>query len=194
MIFTSILRVVLGLFLGIILGTSLAALSHYSSTANAILTPIMSIIKATPVACIIVLLWIKMTYSELTVFVVLLMVMPIIWQNAVNAYQSIDNDLLEVALVFEFTAFKKFRLLILPALLKYLIPAIITSIGLAWKAEIAAEIMTNSNMGRLIYNYKNVTYDTASIFAWTILIVTFSIIFEKSAKYVLGRFINESID
>jgi len=64
-------------------------------------------------------------------------------------------------------------------------------VGLAWKAEIAAEIMTNSNIGRLIYDYKTVSYDTASIFAWTVIIVSLSIIFEKVTKCFLGRLIND---
>ena len=86
----------------------------------------------------------------------------------------------------------KIRFLIFPSMLKYLIPSVITSIGLAWKSGIAAEIMTNSNIGRLIYNYKNITYDTESIFAWTVMIVLFSILLEKATAKLLGRFSYDS--
>ena len=79
----------------------------------------------------------------------------------------------------------------MPSILSYLLPAVITSVGLAWKAEVAAEIMTNSNMGKLIYNFKTVSYDTASIFAWTVIIVALSMIFEGLTKRFLGRLINE---
>jgi NitT/TauT family transport system permease protein len=147
--------------------------------------------KATPVACIIVLLWIRMSYTEIAVFVVVLMILPIVWQNVYDGYKSIDKNLIEVSNVFELSKLQRFKILIMPSILSYLLPAIITSVGLAWKAEIAAEIMTNSNIGRLIYDYKTVSYDTASIFAWTVIIVSLSIIFEKVTKYFLGRLIND---
>ncbi len=186
-LFTSVFRVVSGLLLGTVFGISTATLCYYFKICDTLLSPIISIMKATPVACIIVLLWISMNYTSLTIFVVLLMVMPIIWQNVLNGYRSVDIQLSEVAEAFEFSALKKFRLLTLPSVIEFLIPALITSIGMAWKAEIAAEIMTGSNIGKLIYDYKNISYDTASIFAFTVIIVVFSITLEASTKYIIKR-------
>lgn len=191
-IFTAFIRVFCGLALGILFGVVIALLCHYSTIAAAIVSPIVSIMKATPIACIIVLLWISMSYTQITIFVVLLMVLPIVWQNIYNGLSNMDKDLIEVSAVFEFSFIKKIRFLIFPSMLKYLIPSVITSIGLAWKSGIAAEIMTNSNIGRLIYNYKNITYDTESIFAWTVMIVLFSILLEKATAKLLGRFSNDS--
>ena len=190
-IFTALYRVGAGLISGIFLGIILATLCHKFDFLSTIFSPLISIMKATPVACIIVLLWIRMSYTEIAVFVVVLMILPIVWQNVYDGYKSIDNSLIEVTNVFELTRLQRFRILIMPSILSYLLPAIITSVGLAWKAEIAAEIMTNSNIGRLIYDYKTVSYDTASIFAWTVIIVSLSIIFEKVTKCFLGRLIND---
>ena len=190
-IFTALYRVGAGLVLGILLGILLATLCHKFDFLNAMFSPLISIMKATPVASIIVLLWIRMSYTEIAIFVVILMILPIIWQNVYDGYKSIDKSLIEVANVFELTRLQRFRILIMPSILSYLLPAIITSVGLAWKAEVAAEIMTNSNIGRLIYDFKTVSYDTASIFAWTVIIVSLSIIFEKVTKYFLGRLIDD---
>ena len=186
-IFIAFSRVIFGLFFGIASGCVLAVLCHYSSIATAIISPLLSIMKATPIACIIVLLWISMTDTQLTVFVVVMMVTPIVWQNVYDAFSSMDKDLNEVSEIFEFSLSKQIRFLIIPTLIKSLIPVIITSIGLAWKSGIAAEIMTNSNIGRLIYNFKNITYDTESVYAWTIMIVSFSIILEKTTSLILRR-------
>ena len=190
-IFTSFYRVGSGLILGIFFGALLAALCHKFDLLNTIVSPIISIMKATPVACIIVLLWIRMNYTEIAVFVVILMILPIVWQNVYDGFKAIDKSLIEVTKVFELTWLQRLRILIIPSILSYLLPAIITSVGLAWKAEIAAEIMTNSNIGRLIYDFKTVSYDTASIFAWTVIIVSLSILFEKATKYFLGGLIND---
>ena len=193
-IFTAFYRVFSGLVIGIISGVVLATLCFKFDILNTILSPIVSIMKATPVACIIVLLWIRLNYTEIAIFVVVLMVLPIVWQNVFDGYKSIDTSLVEVAEIFELSYLKKLKVLIIPSILSYLLPAIITSVGLAWKAEIAAEIMTNSNIGKLIYNFKTVSYDTASIFAWTVIIVVFSIIFEGITKCFLGRLANELKD
>ena len=189
-VFTAFYRVFSGLFLGVLLGISVAFLCFKFDIINTVLAPIISIMKATPVACIIVLLWIRLNYTEIAIFVVVLMVLPIVWQNVYDGFKSIDKNLTEVADTFELTRFKRLTALVIPSVLSYLLPAIVTSIGLAWKAEVAAEIMTNSNMGKLIYNFKTVSYDTASIFAWTVIIVTLSIVFESLTKRIFGRFMN----
>ena len=186
-LFTAFYRVFSGLIIGIFIGILLATLSHKFDILGALFSPIISIMKATPVACIIVLLWIRLNYTEIAIFVVVLMVAPIVWQNVYDGYKTVAKSLVEVADVFEFGKLQRLMTLIIPSVLSYLLPAIVTSIGLAWKAEIAAEIMTNSNIGRLIYDFKTVSYDTTSIFAWTVIIVTLSILFEKITKYSLGR-------
>ena len=189
-VFTSVYRVFSGLFYGIAAGTVLAGICYKFDIVNSIISPIISIMKATPVACIIVLLWVSLNYTELAIFVVILMVLPIVWQNVYEGLNAVDDQLNEVTNVFELTKFQRLKVLVVPSVLSYLLPAIVTSVGLAWKAEVAAEIMSNSNMGRLIYDFKTVSYDTASIFAWTVIIVTLSIVFEKVTKMLFGRVMN----
>ena len=189
-VFTAFYRVFSGLVLGIILGVAIASLCYKFDFLNTVLSPIISIMKATPVACIIVLLWIRLNYTQIAGFVVVLMILPIVWQNVYDGFKAIDKNLSEVATIFEMSRLQRLTALVIPSVLSYLLPAIVTSVGLAWKAEVAAEIMTNSNMGKLIYNFKTVSYDTASIFAWTVIIVTLSIVFENITKRVFGRFVN----
>lgn len=186
-LFTAFFRVLFGLAFGTLIGIILATLCHYFPIADTLISPVISIMKSTPVACIIVLLWLSMNYTEIAIFVVLLMVMPIVWQNVLDGYHAIDKELYEVTRVFNFSFLKRVKVLVAPSLFNYLKPALITSIGLAWKAEIAAEIMTNSNIGALIYRFRTVSYDTAAIFAWTVIIITFSIILEKTAKSLIRR-------
>ena len=115
--------------------------------------------------------------------------MPIIWQNTMDAYSSIDKNLLEVTEIFEFSSKKRFKILIFPTLKKLLYPAIITSAGLAWKAEIAAEIIayTKKSIGQGINDAKY-NMDTPTVFAWTLLIILFSILLEFGTKKLLRRF------
>ena len=183
----SVARVIMGLLLGIFIGVALAILSHLFAWADYLISPIVSIMKATPIATIILILWFTFTDTSLAVFVVFLMVTPIVWQNVYDGFKSIPKELVEVCEIYQFSFRKKMKILVFPALMKYFIPAVITSIGLAWKAEIAAEIMTYSNIGRSIQDFKTLHYDTASVFAWAVVIVVLSLILESSARYFLRR-------
>ncbi len=182
----TLLRVLSGIALGTLFGSLMAIVSHKIKIVYSLLSPINSVIKATPVASIIILLWISMNGNSLAVFVAFLMVFPIIFQNLYDSFASIDNELIEVARVFEFSYKKRLKLLVLPALKQYFLPAFVTAIGLAFKAEIAAEIIAGvrNSIGQMIYNAKD-SLLTAEVFAWTIVGVAFSIIMEKLARVLL---------
>ena len=187
-IFT-LLRVISGLVIGIIAGATLAALSYRFPIVKAILSPIISVIKSTPVASLIIIVWVLMDGNSLAVLIAFMMVMPIIWQNLLDGFDSISKDLSELCDAFGFSFIKRFKLLIFPALMKYFIPAIITATGLAWKSEIAAEIIVNTitSIGQSINEAKS-NFDTPTVFAWTLIVIIFSITLEKITKSLLNRY------
>lgn len=182
----SIVRVTAGLFLGCFVGAILAAFCNRFKPFYLLVSPIISVIKATPVASFIVVLWVMLSGDALSIFIGFLMVMPIIWQNLLDGYSAIDKNLIEVATVYGFSYQKRLKLLILPTLKRFFIPAAITATGLAWKAEIAAEIIayTKNSIGQGINDAKY-NMDTPTVFAWTLIIIVFSIVLENCAKHLL---------
>lgn len=189
----TLLRVIFGLVLGIVLGVVLATLSHKFEYARIIISPFMSVVKATPVATFIIVLWVLFTKffsaGALAVFIAVLMVMPIIWQNTLDAYNSIDIRLSEVCDVFEFGFKKRVKLLVFPAVTKFIFPAVITATGLAWKSEIAAEIIayTKYSIGQKINDAKEgALYD--EVFALTLVIIVMSLLLEFGVKKLLSRY------
>jgi NitT/TauT family transport system permease protein len=117
------------------------------------------------------------------------MVMPIIWQNLCDGFSAIDKNLSEVCDVFEFSRKKRIKLLVLPTLQKYFTPAFLTSIGLAWKSGIAAEIIsyTKNSIGKNILDSKNV-FDGDVMLAWTLTVVLLSLVLEYSVKALIRRY------
>ena len=181
-------KIVSGFLLALISGILLAILAGRFSIVEHLLWPYMITIKSVPVASFIVLLWVLMSGDALSIFIGFLMVLPLIWQSTVDSINSIDKDTMEVAKVFEFSVAKKIRLIYLPTLKKFLVPAVISATGLAWKAEIAAEIIayTKKSICQGINDAKN-NMDTPTVFAWTIVIVAFSIFLESITKRMLRR-------
>lgn len=179
-------RILTGLLLGIALAAAFAVISYKFNLIYTLLSPLVSVLKATPVASIIILLWISMNGDTLSVLIALMMVFPIVWQNLYDGLSSINRELDEVTEVFEFSFAKRLKLLVIPTLSDYFIPAVITATGLAFKSEIAAEIIAGvrDSIGQMIYHSKD-ALDTASVFAWTLVGVFFSILFEKLVRILL---------
>ena len=188
----SAVRVIIGLCLGCTVGIGLAIICNRFSMIHTLVSPLITIIKSTPVASFIVVLWVMMSGNALSVFIGFLMVMPIVWQNTLDGYAAINKNLSEVADIFDFSQTKRFKLLVFPTLKRFIIPGIITASGLAWKAEIAAEIIayTKNSIGQGINDAKY-NMDTPTVFAWTLVVICFSIILEKSTKALLRRVKNE---
>jgi NitT/TauT family transport system permease protein len=121
------------------------------------------------------------------------MVMPIVWQNTLDGFASVPKELIEVADLFDLPFRRRFKVLVFPVLSSYIFPAVITSVGLAWKSEIAAEIIayTRSSIGMYINDAKSLMM-TPTVFAWTAVIVIMSIALESVTKKALRRLKNES--
>lgn len=176
----SMLRIVSGFLLGVAVGTVLAALTSVSRFLYDVFHPIVSIVKATPVASFILLalVWIESPYVP--AFTSFLMVMPVIWGNVSNGIAKTDHDLLQMAHIYRFGAAKTVRRIYLPSIMPYFTAACTTGMGLAWKAGVAAEVLANTkhSIGGNIYSAK-IYIETADLFAWTAVVIVISVLLEK---------------
>ena len=185
---TTLFRVIAGLVLGILVGIVLGIICYKIAAINMLISPIISIIKATPVASFIVLLWIKLSGSTLAILISFMMVLPIVWHSTVEALKNIPHQLLEVSYVFDFPVVKKIKLVYLPTMAKYLFPAFISSVGFAWKSEIATEIIayTSNSIGQQINDGK-FYFNTPAVYAWTLIVIILSLLLEKGTAVLLER-------
>ena len=85
-------------------------------------------------------------------------------------------------------------LIILPSLAPYLKSACHVALGLCWKAGVAAEVMAvaNRSVGGMLYDAK-VYLEISDLFAWTVLLVAVSILFEKAFLWLLDLCVNRAI-
>lgn len=189
----SILRVLLGFLIGVILGAILAVAAEQIKPIHSLVAPLVKVIKSTPVASIIIILWVILGGRTVPIAISALMVLPIIWQNVTDGFSAIDHGMMEVAAIYKFSYLKRLRLIIIPTIAKFLFPGIITSSGLAWKAGIAAEIicMAKNSIGRHIYDAKYVL-DAPSMYAWTAMVVILSILLEKLISFIISS-VNKNV-
>ncbi|MEG1843053.1 MAG: nitrate ABC transporter permease, partial [Clostridia bacterium] len=80
-ILTSFGRILLGFLMAVGLGVALAALAARFRFVRTLLDPLMSTIKATPVASFVILALVWISARNLSVFTAFLMVLPLIYTN-----------------------------------------------------------------------------------------------------------------
>lgn len=176
----SSLRILSGFFAALILGIFLAALSSRVAIIKALLEPITSVIKATPVASFIILAIIWFGSRNLSMFISFLMVFPVIYLNVLEGIESADRGLIEMAKVFRLGGFKTLTYVYFPQLLPFLISGCSVALGLCWKSGIAAEVIgiSTGSVGERLYRAK-LYFETGDLLAWTAVIIIVSTVFEK---------------
>ena len=77
----------------------------------------------------------------------------------------------------------------MPSLLPFFSAAMKTSLGLAWKAGIAAEVLAVPalSIGKKLFESK-AYLETTDLFAWTLVVILLSLIIELIFEAVVGRF------
>lgn len=176
----SIGKISLGFLLAFFTGVLLGVLAYARSFLRDFLEPAVLLMKSVPVASFIILALIWIGSKNLAVFASCVVVFPMIYTSTIAGLQSTDRKLLEMAQVFSIPLRKRIRYIYLPALLPYLSSSCATALGMAWKSGIAAEVIgvPAHTIGEHLYLAK-VYLSTADLFAWTIVIILVSALFEK---------------
>ena len=180
-------RILTGFALGLLLGTLLAGLSKAWRFVRTLLAPLMYTVKATPVASFVILALIWISSKNLSVFIAFLMVLPIVYTNVLAGLDSADTKLLEMAKVFRLRRRDVLRAIYLPATYPHILAAAKLSLGMCWKAGIAAEVISQprKSIGSALQLAK-LYFDTPQLFAWTLAIILLSIVFERLVLLLIG--------
>ena len=185
---TSLARVVAGIVIGVIIGALAGLLTALSSAARAFFAPALAIIKATPVASFIFLIVLWISREIAPIIISAMVVTPVVWSNVEAGILNADRSLLEMAKAYRMSMWAKIRHIYLPNIYPYLLASVRASVGMAWKAGIAAEVLAvpKNAIGGEIYSSK-VFLETTDLFVWTLVTVVLSICMEASANALLSR-------
>ena len=187
-VLASLLRILCGTAAAVALGCVLAVVCCRWRLLNDLLSPLLTIIKSTPVASFIILLLIWIGRDALPAVIVLLMVLPVVWGNVCAGIRTTDPLLLRTAKVFGFSRWRTLRRVYGPWVMPHFLSACRTSLGLAWKSGIAAEVLTVPalSIGKMLYESK-LYWEVQDLFAWTVMVILCSLIIEKVLMAAIGR-------
>lgn len=179
-IINSVYRILSGFGIAVISGIILGIVTAKVKLIDELVSPLLSVIKATPVASFIILALVWLNKETIPSFISFLMVLPIIHGNVSEGIKNTPSELTEMTKVFGFSFKHKLTKLYLPSIIPYFIAGFKTSLGLAWKSGVAAEVLAfpKYSIGKELYQAKNYL-ETVDVFAWTLTIIVISMILEK---------------
>ncbi|MBR5247509.1 MAG: ATP-binding cassette domain-containing protein [Lachnospiraceae bacterium] len=182
-------RIYAGLAGGILFGIFLAVGSYRYPLLEEMIKPLMSLIKAVPVASFAVLLLIWWGAGYLSAAISMLVVLPHVYVNVLQGLKSTDEKMLEMARVLRMSAWNQSFYIYRPAVRPFWNSAISVAVGMAWKSGVAAEIigLPDASIGEGLYMAK-IYLQTADVFAWTGVTILMSMLTEKLVRWLGDMF------
>lgn len=139
------------------------------------MAPALSFVKATPVACVVVLLLIWLGSARVSVAAVFLMALPGVYFSLVEGLTQADRPLEQMFRLHGVRGWRLFCAHTWREVLPFVLSCARAVIGMSWKAGVAAELigMAAGTVGERIYQAK-LLIETADLLAWTVLVVAAS--------------------
>ena len=179
-------RILGGLALAAVCGGVLAGVSSRSRAFARLVAPALSFVKATPVACVVVLLLIWLGSARVSIAAVFLMALPGVYFSLVEGLAQVDRPLEQMFRLHGVRGCRLFCAHTWREVLPFVLSCARAVIGMGWKAGVAAELigMAVGTVGERIYQAK-LLIETADLLAWTVLVVAASWACERVLVWLL---------
>lgn len=180
-------RILLGFIISIAAALVMALLSSSSMAVRIVLDPMVRIMRATPVASIVILALVWVSSRNLSVLISSMMVFPIVYTNVLKGIDEIDRDLMEMANAYRIRRIKRLRYIYIPSVLPYFLSSLSIALGLSWKSGIAAEVIgiPSGSIGERVYEAK-IYLSTPDLFAWTVTVIVLAFAFERFFLFIFS--------
>ena len=150
------------------------------------MAPALSFVKATPVACVVVLLLIWLGSARVSIAAVFLMALPGVYFSLAEGLAQVNKPLEQMFRLHGVRGWRLFCAHTWREVLPFVLSCARAVIGMSWKAGVAAELigMAVGTVGERIYQAK-LLIETADLLAWTVLVVAASWACERVLVWLL---------
>lgn len=178
--FHTFLRCLSSFFLTLIVGTVLGILCGLCSEFYVFLELPIEIIRTTPVVSFILIALFWFSSGVIPVFISVVMTLPIIISSIYTGFSQVDEKLLKMAKVFNYSKWQILTKIQLPSIKLHFYGGLISVFGLTWKVVAAGEVLSlPRNAIGTILQRSQVQLESAEIIAVTIFYI--------SVSFVLGK-------
>ena len=179
-------RILGGLAFAAVCGGVLAGVSARSRAFARLVAPALSFVKATPVACVVVLLLIWLGSARVSIAAVFLMALPGVYFSLAEGLAQVNKPLEQMFRLHGVRGWRLFCAHTWREVLPFVLSCARAVIGMGWKAGVAAELigMAMGTVGERIYQAK-LLIETTDLLAWTVLVVGASWACERVLVWLL---------
>ena len=176
----SLVRIAIGFGAAVIVAALLGLAAFLSSVARGIIRDVVTVLNATSVFVWIVLalIWFGLS-AWAPIFTTFMITLPVVAQNLVDGVEQVDRRLLEMAAVYRLSGTEKFRAIVAPSTLPFLLAGMKVGFGLALKVSVIAEIFGVTTGIGYIMNYSREILATQMVFAWAIVMILIMMAMDK---------------
>lgn len=176
-----------GFLAAAVLGTALGALAHRSGALEAVLEPAMLALKAVPVACVVVILLLWVGSAGVATACVAIVVLPPHYFAMLEGLSSEGGSRSGTLRALGVGPVERALAHGWPSVLPFVLAASKTSVAMAWKAGVAAELIAiaGTTLGAEVYQAK-LLLETDRLMAWTVAIVCCAYVSERAFLALLG--------
>jgi NitT/TauT family transport system permease protein len=187
-IFSSLLRVIVGLLFALGLAMALALLTSEYPKSKVYFKPLLFITKTIPniTYILLILVWFS---REISVSIITLFILfPVLYSHISVALEGIYPRFKDVWALYPESFIHKLIKVLLPLSKDHLVEAITTALSLGFKVGIMAELLgqVSPGLGYLLYTAK-LNVDTVALFAYTAWLIISVLIVEKGLKKILKK-------
>ncbi len=187
-------RILLGLAAGMAVGCMFAMASYKAKLLGEFLSPVVTLIKAAPVASYAVLFLIWWNSAMLTFAVSLFVAFPIMYVNTLEGLNAVPDKYHKFDRIYRLSLRDKFMYIYRPSLSPFVLGAVRIACPMSFKAGIASEVIGTPlrSLGSDMYLSK-VYFDTAGLFATTFTLIVLAYVWEKITIAVMTFLLTNSV-
>lgn len=183
----TILRSLLGFLISLFLAISLGVLSSVSKIVASLMEPILKLLNSIPTIAIILLALIWLSSEFVPMFVGFLMVFPILFESVLNSILNIDKNIIQMASLYKVSKIGIVKNIYMPNILYNLSNIFNSALGINLKMVIGGEVLSQPQyaIGSSL-QLERMYLNTPGVFAWIIIIILISFIFDciiKALRY-----------
>ncbi len=176
----SLYRILVGFGGAVLMAVLMGLAAFLSPRARGIVHDVLAILNATSVFVWIVIsiIWFGLS-NWAPIFTTLMITLPVVASNIVEGVENVDRRLLEMGDVYRLSGWEKFRAIVIPSTLPYLVAGMKVGFGLALKVSVVAEIFGVTSGIGYIMNYSREILATQMVFVWALVMILVMMFVDK---------------
>ena len=175
-IWGSFYRMLIGFSAASVLGIAVGMVVGNFIKIKYVFNPTIIALRSIPTAALVFLLLVLVGFKNASMYIVMVIVFPMVYEATVSGYQNIDKYVLDAMRVDSGNGFVNNFKIKLPLSFPYIAVGLTTSFALSFKIEIMAEVITSSSktygLGRAIaVAFANQSNGLVSTFAYAFIAI-----------------------